>query len=91
MKCVATPARATLRQTFKLALVFHFLSNVLLAAGSFPEVSQLASNPGAPDPLVKLNGERVTTKEQWFAQRRPELEGVVPTLHVRRHAARAGA
>jgi hypothetical protein len=27
-----------------------------------------------PDPLVLFNGDRVTSREQWFNQRRPELE-----------------
>ena len=29
-----------------------------------------------PDPLVMFNGERVTCKEQWVAQRRPELKAL---------------
>jgi hypothetical protein len=41
---------------------------------NFPEVSQLSSVPDLPDPLVLMSGERVTTKEQWFAKRRPELK-----------------
>ncbi len=43
-------------------------------AADFPDVAQLPSHPTLPDPLVMLNGERVTTKEQWFARRRPELK-----------------
>src|SRR5262249_1782403 len=30
-----------------------------------------------PDPLVMCNGERVTSKEQWFSQRRPELKTLI--------------
>jgi hypothetical protein len=43
---------------------------------SFPPVDQLPARPELPDPLVMLNGERVTTKEQWFDRRRPELKNL---------------
>ena len=42
----------------------------------FPEVSKLPSRPDLPDPLVMFDGERVTTKEQWFEKRRPELKAL---------------
>lgn len=52
---------------------------VLLAAASgfaadFPSFDQLPSRPEMPDPLVMLNGDKVTTPEQWTQQRRPELK-----------------
>ena len=34
----------------------------------------LTSNPELPDPLVMLNGQRIVTREDWFARRRPELK-----------------
>lgn len=44
------------------------------AAGrAFPPVSELPSRPELPDPLVMLDGRRVTSREQWFGERRPEL------------------
>jgi hypothetical protein len=43
-------------------------------AADFPTVDQLPSHPELPDPLVMFNGEKVTTPEQWFKQRRPELQ-----------------
>lgn len=43
---------------------------------SFPETSALPSNPSMPDPLVMLDGRRVTTKEQWTKERRPELQAL---------------
>ncbi len=46
------------------------------AADSFPDASQLPSQPQPPDPLVLQNGERVTTSTQWFQQRRPELKAL---------------
>jgi hypothetical protein len=56
------------------------LAAVLVSAaalrGGFPEVSMLPPHPELPDPLVMLDGSRVTTKEQWFDKRRPELKGL---------------
>jgi hypothetical protein len=39
-----------------------------------PDPDKLAVRKEMPDPLVMLNGQRVTTKEQWFKERRPELK-----------------
>src|SRR5439155_2021111 len=57
-----------------IALLFG--GHSVLAARSFPDVSQLASLPGLPDPLVLLNGEHVTTTKQWLKNRRPELKAL---------------
>jgi len=52
----------------------------LLATGCtapvFPDVSKLPSNPNAPYPLTMMNGQKVTSQEQWFQQRRPELKAL---------------
>jgi hypothetical protein len=45
-------------------------------AGDFPPVEKLPSRPGLPDPLVMLDGTPVTTREQWFAKRRPEIKAL---------------
>jgi len=45
-------------------------------AANFPDVEQLPSQTALPDPLVMLNGQRVTTKEQWVNERRPELKAL---------------
>src|SRR5205807_1162202 len=42
----------------------------------FPDVAKLPSRPALPDPLVMLDGEHVTTAEQWTQQRRPELKAL---------------
>jgi dienelactone hydrolase len=42
-------------------------------ARSFPSVAQLPPRREFPDPLVMLDGRRVTTPEQWLTERRPEL------------------
>jgi hypothetical protein len=39
----------------------------------FPRVSELPLRPELLDPLVMLDGRRVTTPEQWNNERRPEL------------------
>ena len=41
------------------------------SAAEFPAVSDLPARADLPDPLVMLNGDRVTTKDQWFQKRRP--------------------
>jgi len=42
-------------------------------ASRFPPVPDLASPPEFPDPLVMSDGRHVTTREQWYNERRPEL------------------
>src|SRR4029079_6646804 len=46
------------------------------AQPKFPPVAQLPARPELPDPLTMFNGDRVTTKDQWFRQRRPELKAL---------------
>jgi hypothetical protein len=46
----------------------------VLAADDFPSVDKLPSHPELPDPLVMLNGKKVTTKEEWVEKRQPELK-----------------
>src|SRR4051812_6718090 len=61
------------------------------AAGAFPEPADLPKTPGLPDPLVMLDGTKVTTKEQWAEKRRPELKslfqhymyGTIPTVRLK--------
>jgi hypothetical protein len=43
------------------------------SAAEFPAPKDLPSHPELPDPLVMLDGTKVTTKAQWVEQRRPEL------------------
>lgn len=57
-----------------LALMGLSCLTLLAAAADFPPVSELPSQPELPDPLVMLDGTKVTTKEQWFQERRPELK-----------------
>jgi len=43
-------------------------------AADFPAVADLPPRAELPDPLIMLNGQRVTTKEKWAEERRPELK-----------------
>ena len=43
---------------------------------SFPEASTLPSQPSLPDPLLALDGSKVTSRSQWFNERRPELQAL---------------
>jgi hypothetical protein len=49
---------------------------VALPQTPFPEVHKLPVHPELPDPLVLFNGERVTSQQQWFDKRRPELKAL---------------
>jgi hypothetical protein len=42
----------------------------------FPEPDKLPSYPELPDPLKLFNGDRITSKQQWFDKRRPELKAL---------------
>lgn len=42
----------------------------------FPPPDQLPRRPELPDPLVMLDGTRVTTRADWEARRRPELKAL---------------
>ncbi|HVK09043.1 MAG TPA: acetylxylan esterase [Gemmataceae bacterium] len=60
------------------------------AAGAFPEPADLPKKPALPDPLVMLDGTKVTTREQWTEKRRTELKalfqhymyGTIPTARL---------
>ena len=45
-------------------------------AAAFPAPGDLPSQPGLPDPLIRLNGQRVLTSHEWATQRRPELKAL---------------
>src|SRR5258708_1150971 len=53
------------------------LALVSISSGAdFPETAKRPSPAGLPNVLVALDGTTVTTKEQWFSQRRPELKAL---------------
>src|ERR1035437_7734975 len=43
---------------------------------SFPAPSALRPQAALPDPLVMEDGRRVTSRDQWFQERRPELKAL---------------
>jgi len=45
-----------------------------LVHADLPPVPELAANAELPDPLVMLDGTRITTKKAWVEKRRPELK-----------------
>jgi hypothetical protein len=63
-----------MRRALLLAAVLLLVTAMVHAA--FPDVSKLPAQADLPDPLVMLDGSRVTTKEQWFDKRRPELKAL---------------
>ena len=44
------------------------------SSGDFPEPAKLPVRKELPDPLVMLDGKKVTSKAQWEKERRPELK-----------------
>lgn len=50
------------------------LSTRAMTAADLPDVSALPSQPELPDPLVMLDGTRITTVADWNTKRRPELK-----------------
>jgi hypothetical protein len=54
---------------------FLFLTTAMTRA-DFPAFDKLPSNPDFPDLLAMLNGDKVTTKDQWQMKRRPELKAL---------------
>ena len=61
----------------RLLLLAASLVLATAARAEFPEVSKLPSHADLPDPLVMLDGGRVTTREQWLDKRRPELKNLL--------------
>ena len=62
-----------MRSLVMLSLLSLFAAK---SAAGFPSPKDLPSRPELPDPLVMLDGSRVTTKEQWVEKRRPELKAL---------------
>jgi hypothetical protein len=69
----AMPTHSSTTATVMVALVMLLAVAVVVHAG-FPPASKLPSRPELPDPLMMLDGSKVTTKEDWVNKRRPELK-----------------
>ena len=80
------------RINFLLAAII--LAMTPTARADFQEPDKLPAHADLPDPLVMMDGTRVTTKGQWFDKRRPELKalfqhymyGEVPSFPVQVNA-----
>ncbi len=62
------------RTVCHLPYVIFLLGLTTMVYADFPPASKLPSSPGLPDPLVMMDGYRVSTKKEWFDKRRPELK-----------------
>ncbi len=62
----------------KAALVAGLLAGCSTPSSrtSFPEASDLPAHAALPDPLVLFDGRHVTSRQQWFHERRPELQAL---------------
>lgn len=47
-----------------------------MARADYPPVDKLPASADLPDPLVMLDGTRITSKKAWEEKRRPELKGL---------------
>jgi hypothetical protein len=43
---------------------------------TFQDAMNFSANPTLPDPLVALDGHRITSRSEWFKRRKPELEAL---------------
>jgi hypothetical protein len=55
-------------------LITLLVVSTVMANPPFPDAATLPARPELPDPLVMLDGQRITTPEQWTSKRRPELK-----------------
>src|SRR5829696_2299308 len=61
---------------FVLAVIVSGCSTIGDSAPSFSAAEGLPSQPNLPDPLLMLDGQKVTTAAQWKEKRRPELKAL---------------
>src|SRR6516164_4061613 len=62
-------------QVFSVVLLLTLCAAPLPAGkDELPPPDKLPAHKELPDPLVMLDGRRITTREQWTKERRPELK-----------------
>jgi hypothetical protein len=66
------PNAADCRVAVSILLLCPTIS--VMSSSKSPDASRLPSQSTMPDPLIALNGERITTGKQWTEQRVPELQ-----------------
>jgi cyclophilin family peptidyl-prolyl cis-trans isomerase len=60
---------------YRLSLVIVLMTNAIAsAADNLPEPDKLPVHKEFPDPLVMLDGTRITRTEEWVKRRKPELK-----------------
>ncbi len=60
----------------RFALLLAALALFSPARADFPPVEKLPARPDLPDPLVGMDGKRVSTRAEWEKKRRPELQAL---------------
>ncbi len=73
-----TPKARNLRSLLRSqqTLLALWLSASAAYSAHCPEPAALPVHTNLPDPLVMFNGHRVTSRNEWFKQRRPELKAL---------------
>ena len=61
------------QQSLCLSIVFGIR---LSSAADFPDFASLPARPELPDPLVMLDGTKITSSADWTSKRRPELKAL---------------
>jgi hypothetical protein len=56
-----------------LGTVIQNRANPVQDGAAFPKPADLPVQTSLPDPLVMLDGRKITSREMWFTERRPEL------------------
>lgn len=61
---------------FLLAVIVSGCSTTRESAPAFVAAERLPAQPNFPDPLIMLDGQKITTAEQWNEKRRAELKAL---------------
>src|SRR5689334_21515175 len=59
-----------------VALLFLASCATHSPAPNFPDSMNLPASQALPDPLVAMDGHRVSSRSDWFNRRKPELEAL---------------
>ena len=65
-----------LKSVVSVSLFGMFIGCAVTPNPRLPDIAGLPAEPNFRDPLVMLDGRRVTTREQWERERRPELKAI---------------
>lgn len=65
-----------MRFRLSLAVCSLVLIASISSAAEFPEAASLPSQPALPDPLVMLDGTKITIAADWNSKRKPELKSL---------------